>query len=75
VGRKVIRRDDILGIRRRALSAELSNFEVVPRIAGVAPLLIPPVLRADDAFKLWFESLPPLAENRDAAHGTRVGIG
>ena len=64
VGRKVIRRSDILGVRRHALRAGLRGVEVVPRIAGVTPLLIPPVLRADDAFRLWFESLPALAEDR-----------
>ena len=64
VGRKVIRRSDILGIRRRAPRAGVRIVEVVPRIAGVTPVLIPPVLRADDAFRLWFESLPALAEDR-----------
>ena len=67
VGGKVIRRSDILGVRRRALGAGLRIVEVVPRIAGVTPLLIPPVLRADDAFRLWFESLPALAKDRREA--------
>ena len=62
LSRKVIRRNDILGIRRPALKAGLRMFEVVPRMAGFTPLVIPPVLRADDAFRLWFESLPALAQ-------------
>jgi hypothetical protein len=66
VGKKVIRRDEILGIRRHMGRSGLRLFEVVARTAGVTPLLIPPVLRADGAFRLWFDSLPALTEDRDA---------
>ena len=75
VGGKLIRRSDILGIRRHALRAGLRIVEVVPRIAGATPVLIPPVLRADDAFRLWFVSLPALVEDRDQAHSTQIGMG
>jgi hypothetical protein len=39
-------------------------FEIVPRSAGAKLLRIPPVLRADAAFRHWFESLPVLTEAR-----------
>jgi hypothetical protein len=71
----VIQRSDILGVRRHALNSGLYVFEVVPRIAGVKHLAIPAALRADDAFRFWFESLPALAEDRDVVLGRRVGSG
>ena len=74
VSRKAIRRSDILGVRRYVLQSGLQVFELVPRMAGVT-LRIPPVVCADDAFRLWFESLPALGAERDEAHSSHVGIG
>ena len=70
-GGKMIARSDILGIRRRGPQAGLWIVEVVPRIPGIAPLFIPPVLHADDAFRVWFESFPAVAEDHDEEHSTR----
>ena len=62
VGNRTIRRSDILGIRCHTPTPGLRAFEVVPRADNVKPLLIPPVLGENDAFRLWFESLPALTE-------------
>ena len=64
-GSHMIRRNDILGIRGHALKTGSRILEVAPRSDGVKPLFIPPVLREDNAFKLWFASLPTLAEDRE----------
>jgi len=65
VGGHAIQRNDILGIRRHTLKTGSRILEVVPRTDGIMPLFIPPVLREDDEFRLWFASLPALAEDRD----------
>ena len=71
-GSQVIQRSDILGIRRHTSRAGLRMLEVVSRASGVKPLVIAGVLGEDDAFRLWFDSLPRLAE--DQAPAPRLGI-
>ena len=70
LGRKALQRSDIRGVRLHALKSGTRIFQVVPRSAGAKLLSIPPVLRADDAFRLWFESLPLLTKDPD--DGTAV---
>jgi hypothetical protein len=62
LGSRKIQRGDIMGVRR---PADEPVFEVVLRAADARPVLIPPVLSEDDAFRRWFESLPRLAEVED----------
>jgi hypothetical protein len=71
-GSQVIQRSDILGIRHHTPRAGLRRLEVVSRTSGVKPLVIAGVLGEDDAFRLWFDSLPRLAE--DEAPAPRLGI-
>ena len=72
-GNHVIQRNDILGIRRYTAQTGRQALKVVPRVPGTRPLLIPAVLREDDGFRLWFNSLPSLTEeeapNRRSASG------
>jgi hypothetical protein len=64
-GKKRVQRGDILGIRYQVTRSGARFVAVVSGRPGVGPLLVPPVLRADDAFRLWFESLPVLGAVRD----------
>ena len=71
-GRKAISRSEILGLRYYPTRRGLRVIALMPRAPGAAPLLVPPVVRSDDSFRLWFESLPLLPDDGDKEHGTRI---
>lgn len=70
-GRRLIRRDDILGVRYYATTSGLRIVLVVCRTPDALPLRVPRPVRIDDAFRTWFESLPLLADDWGDESGTR----
>lgn len=62
IGRQILRRDDIEGVRRYVSRTRPRIMLVVPRSQEIKWLKVPPVLGEDGAFRLWFDSLPSLNE-------------
>jgi hypothetical protein len=61
VGGAVLQRQDILGVREYPCGKGPRLIELVARNPAAAPLRLPPVWNQDQAFLIWFDSLPALA--------------
>lgn len=61
-GARTLYRSEILGVRQGVSPSGLRWVEVVPRQSDRKPLRVPLVSGQDDAFRLWFDSLPGLSE-------------
>jgi hypothetical protein len=70
-GSKVVRRGDIFGVQYYATTSGLRIVSVVSRIPGALPLRVQRPVRIDDAFRIWFESLPLLADDWDEENSTQ----
>jgi hypothetical protein len=62
MGRQILRRDDIEGVRHYVSRTRLRVILILPRTRGTKWLRVPPVWGEDDAFRFWFDSLPSLHE-------------
>ncbi len=59
---RMLHRDEILGVRQDVSPSGLRWVEVVPRQSDSKPFRVPLVSGQDDAFRLWFDSLPASSE-------------
>jgi hypothetical protein len=71
-GRRTLQRDEIAGTRQALLPNGTRAIQLVPRLAEAAPMKVPSVWREDDAFRVWFETLPKLAGNSAVASGSVI---